>query len=61
MTGTEVKNMILSAGIKLWQVAECWGISDGNFSRRLRKTFNKEEVERIEAIIIKLKSEQKTA
>lgn len=54
MSGAEVREMIQSAGFKLWQVAELWGISDGNFSRRLRKPFSDEEVERIKAIIAEL-------
>lgn len=54
MTGTEVKQIILSANLKLWQVAQLWGCSDGNFSRRLRRPFNDEEVKRIKAIIKEL-------
>ena len=44
MTGNEVKQLIQSAGLKCWQVAELWGVNDGNFSRRLRRSFNDEEV-----------------
>lgn len=54
MTGTEIKKMIQEAGLKLWEVAELWGCTDGNFSRRLRKPFNADEVERIKAIIAEL-------
>ena len=55
MTGNEVKQLIRSAGLKCWQVAELWGVNDGNFSRRLRRPFNDEEVKRIKAIIKELK------
>lgn len=54
MTGNEVKQLIQSAGLKCWQVAELWGVNDGNFSRRLRRSFNDEEVKRIKAIIKEL-------
>lgn len=54
MTGTEIKQLIQGAGLKLWQVAQLWGCSDGNFSRRLRKPFNDEEVKRVKAIIAEL-------
>lgn len=62
MTGIEIKKLILDAGLKLWQVADLWGCTDGNFSRRLRKPFNADEVERVKAIIAELTAEKtKTA
>lgn len=59
MNGAEVKSMVLSAGVKLWQVAERWGCTDGNFSRRLRKPFTADEVERIQNIIEEIKNDEK--
>ena len=47
MTGTEVKQLIQNAGLKCWQVAELWGCTDSNFSRRLRKPFDNEDISRI--------------
>lgn len=61
MTGAEVKKLILDSGLKCWQVAELWGLNDGNFSRRLRKPFNEQECERINGIIEELKSKKETA
>lgn len=61
MTGSEVKQLILSNGLKCWQVAELWGLNDGNFSRRLRKSFNEEEVKRVKNIIQKLSEQKETA
>ena len=55
MNGYEVRQMILSSGVRLWQVAEMFGMNDGNFSRRLRKPFNAAEVERVKEIIAELK------
>lgn len=54
MTGHEVKQLIKSEGVKCWEVAEKWGLSDGNFSRRLRKPFSYEEVKKIKTIIAEL-------
>ncbi len=51
MNGTDVKRLILDGGVKLWQVAERWGLTDSNFSWRLRKPFNENEVERVKGII----------
>lgn len=58
MSGAEIKAFILSEGVKLWQVADKLGITDGNFSRRLRKSFNANEVEQIKTIINELKNEK---
>lgn len=55
MTGAEIKQLIISNGLRLWQVADLWGLTDGNFSKRLRKPFNDDEVQRIKAIIAQLK------
>jgi len=51
MTGQEVKALIKSAGFKCWQVAEHFGMNDGNFSRRLRKPFNTNDVKQVQEII----------
>lgn len=57
MTGEEVKKLIFSNGLKCWQVAYAWGVSDGDFSRKLRKPFNEEEIQKLYGIIEKLKTE----
>ena len=54
MTGLEVKTLIHKSGLKCWQVAEAWGMCDSNFSRKLRKPFNADEVKRLEEIITNL-------
>jgi len=58
MSGADVKKLILDSGAKLWQVAEHWGLTDSNFSRRLRKPFNENEVKRVKDIIAGLATEQ---
>lgn len=57
MTGQEIKAMIKDAGIKLWEVADSLNMRDSEFSRRLRKPFNDNEVANIKHIINEL-SEQ---
>lgn len=59
MGGADVKKLILNSGVKLWQVAEHWGLTDSNFSRRLRKPFNENEVEQVKSIIAELATEQR--
>ena len=58
MTGDEVKNLIFSNGLKCWQVAYAWGISDGNFSRKLRKPCNESDTQKLYEIISKLTAQQ---
>lgn len=60
MNGTDVKKLIHDSGVKLWQVADRWGLTDSNFSRKLRKPFNQNEVERIKGIIAEIAAEQRT-
>lgn len=44
-------------GIKLWQVAEAYGVNDGNFSRKLRHELPEDEQQRIISIIERLAKE----
>lgn len=60
MNDADVKRLILDSGVKLWQVAERWGLTDSNFSRRLRKPFNQNDVERVKEIIAEISAEQRT-
>lgn len=57
MSGAEVKKRILAAGLKIWQVAYVFGVTDGNFSRKLRKDFSEEDTEKVLSIIERLKAE----
>lgn len=60
MNGADVKKLILDSGVKLWQVAVRWGLTDSNFSRRLRRPFNEEDVKRVKDIVAELITEQQT-
>lgn len=55
MTGTEIKQRILDANLKIWQVAYAFGITDGNFSRKLRKDFSEADTQKVLRIIEELK------
>lgn len=59
MSGAEIKEEIQRAGLKLWQVADAYGVTDSYFSRLLRKDFTDEQTEKILSIINELKGEEK--
>lgn len=61
MCNKEIREAAKNAGIHLWQVAEAYGINDGNFSRKLRQELPQEEKEKILAIINRLAQEKQEA
>lgn len=61
MYNKEIRSAAKNAGICLWQVAAAYGISDGNFSRKLRRELPNEEKEKILAIIDQLAQEKQEA
>ena len=52
--GSEVRQYILDNGILLWKVADKLGMSDGNFSRKLRHNFSKEDYNKIVSAVDEL-------
>ena len=58
MQKEEVKALIKANGLKCWEVAEAWGMNDGNFSRKLRKPLTSDEVYKLNQTINKLKERQ---
>ena len=38
-------------GVKLWQIADRLGITDGNFSRKLRHELSDDDIQKIVSII----------
>lgn len=54
----EVRTAAKKAGIRLWQVAERLGVSDGNFSRKLRRELPTEDCEKVLSIIRELSQEK---
>ena len=47
----EIRRKAKESDVKLWQIAAKLGITDGNFSRKLRKELSVEEKEKILNII----------
>lgn len=54
MIGAEIRKAIISSGLKLYQVAKEYGVSDTTFSKYLRYDFSEENTKRVFAIIDKL-------
>ena len=57
----EIRQAILNSGLKYWQVAEAYGVNDGNFSRKLRKELPESEKNIILNIVKKLKEDLQNA
>lgn len=55
MKNVDIKTEAMNAGVKLWRIAERLGMTDGNFSRKLRQELSSEEKAKIRAIIAELK------
>lgn len=55
MSGAEIKKNILAAGLKVWQVANAYGVADTTFSKYLRRDFTDEETAKVLGIINELK------
>ena len=54
----DIREMIESTGLFYWQVAYRYGLSDGNFSRLLRRELPRHKKERILGIISELAKER---
>lgn len=54
MANEDIRERLKVNNIKYWQVASEYGITDGNFSRKLRKELSNEEKNKIFNIIDKL-------
>lgn len=59
MKNNDIRKAAMVAGVFLWQIAEELGMTDGNFSRRLRKELPGAEKEKIFAIIERLAKEER--
>ena len=56
MNNKDIRQAIKEAGLRHWQVAECYGINEGNFSRLLRKELGQEKKEAVFSAIEEAKS-----
>lgn len=57
MANLDIRAAAVSAGVRLWRVADALGIADASLSRKLRKELPQEEKEKILSIIQKLSQE----
>lgn len=58
MYNKEIRAAAKNAGVRLWEVAAAYGLSDGNFSRKLRRELPEGEKEKVLAIIDRLAQEK---
>ncbi len=58
IANTEIRLAAVAAGVKMWQVADCLGLHDSNFSRLLRNELPEERKSEILAIIQRLAMER---
>ena len=54
MKNQDIRHEIRESGLKLWQIAEALVITDGTFSRKLRKELPEETKAQIRGIIANL-------
>lgn len=54
----QIREAAKSAGVKLWEVAAKVGVTDSNFSRKLRRELSQAETARILSIISDLAVEK---
>lgn len=54
MNNLDIRKEAEQSNVKLWRIADYLGISDGNFSRKLRKELPEEEKQKILKIIDEL-------
>lgn len=59
MSNIEIRKKAKESGVHLWRIADVLGITDGNFSRKLRKELSEAEKEQIFKIIDDLKERDK--
>lgn len=57
MNNKDIRKAIVTSGLKYWQVADKYGLTDSNFSRLLRKELPKEKKEKVFKAIEEAKKE----
>lgn len=61
MQNVDIRKAAKEAKVNLWEIAEVYGINDGNFSRKLRRELPESEKQKIFAIIEQIRREKATA
>jgi len=54
----DIRTEATQAGVKLWQIAYKYPLTDSNFTRKLRKELSDAEKEKIRALIKELANEE---
>ena len=54
MANIDIREIAKKRGVRLWQIAERYGVTDGNFSRKLRRELPDAEKQKILRIISEL-------
>ena len=57
MNNIDIRKMAEKSNVKLWRIADYLGITDGNFSRKLRKELPEAEKQKILTAINELAGE----
>ncbi len=57
MNNLDIREVAEQSNVKLWQIADYLGITDGNFSRKLRKELPEAEKQKILTAINELAKE----
>ena len=58
MANTELKLYATQKGVRLWQVAERFGMIDSNFSKKLRKEFTPDAAEKFRRYVDEIAREK---
>ena len=58
MTTAEVKILALQKGLKLYEVANEWGMSESSFSRKIRYGLNEADSKKLLEIVSRLTEER---
>ena len=58
MNNLDIREAAEKANVKFWRIADYLGITDGNFSRKLRKELPEAEKQKILSIIKELETEE---
>ena len=56
MANADIRHVIEESGVKYWEIANEYGLTDSNFSRKLRTELLDSEKQKILDIIEKLKA-----
>ena len=57
LTNSELKLYAAGKGVKLWQVADKFGITDAAFSRRMRKNFSEDDAAKFKHYVDEIASD----